>query len=102
MELKFQPICILSLTFKTERLIGVEIDEKWANLSRKVAKKFELDDKVEIHNCDIGSKDGLKLVSESDLIIMHNPFEWFTKDGGQSIFARLTENFKEQILIFTI
>ena len=60
-----------------------------------MAKKFELDDKVEIHNLDIGSKDGLKLITESDLIIMHNPFEWFTKDGGQVIFDRLTKNFKE-------
>lgn len=41
---------------KTEKFIGVEIDEKWSNLSRKVAKKFELDDKVAIHNLDIGSK----------------------------------------------
>ena len=41
---------------KTEKFIGVEIDEKWSNLSRRVAKKFELDDKVSIHNLDIGSK----------------------------------------------
>ena len=33
---------------------------------------------------------------------MHNPFEWFTKDGGRSIFDKLTQNFKEsfQFLIF--
>ena len=47
---------------KTEKFIGVEIDEKWSNLSRRVAKKFELDDKVSIHNLDIGSK-GIDLQS---------------------------------------
>ena len=40
-------------------------------------------------------KDGLELVEKSELIIMHNPFEWFTKDGGRSIFDKLTQNFKE-------
>ena len=49
---------------KTEKFIGVEIDEKWSNLSRRVAKKFELDDKVSIHNLDIGSK-GIDLRSYS-------------------------------------
>ena len=59
-----------------------------------MAENFELDDRIEIHNIDAGSKEGLKLVGEADLVIMHNPFEWFAKDGGRSIFKELTKTFK--------
>ena len=82
------------LSPKTERLIGVEIDEKWSNLSRKVAKKFELDDRVEVHNINAGDKEGLALVEKADLVIMHNPFEWFSTDGGAKTFGMMTKHFK--------
>ena len=82
------------LSPKAEKLIGVELDEKWSNLSRKVARKFELDDRVEIHNIDAGGAEGLELIEKADLVIMHNPFEWFSTDGGAKTFGMMTKHFK--------
>ena len=90
------------LSPKTARLIGVEIDEKWSNLSRKVAKKFELDDKVEVHNINAGDKEGLALVEKADLVIMHNPFEWFSTDGGAKTFGMMTKHFKAHEYTFKV
>jgi len=43
---------------------------------------------------DVGSDKSLNILSKSDLVIMHNPFEWFSKDAGKSTFDKISKNLK--------
>ena len=113
--------CVLfaaHLMTKCERIIGIEIEQGWVDISRKVAQKFEMEgqlltqrffvcqnsflDRIEIHNENIANKKGLDILSEADLVIMHNPFEWFSKEKGEKEFELMKSNFKKGAIIVTL
>jgi len=55
---------------------------------------IKFSDRIEILNDDISSAKSLEKLSSADLIIMHNPFEWFTKDCGKSKVSKICEKMK--------
>ena len=59
-------------------------------------------DRIEIHNENIANKEGLKLLSEAELVIMHNPFEWFSKEKGEKEFELMKSHFKKGAIIVTL
>jgi len=59
-------------------------------------------DRIEIHNENIANKKGLNILSEADLVIMHNPFEWFSKEKGEKEFELMKSNFKKGAIIVTL
>lgn len=97
--------CVLfaaHLMTSAKRIIGVEIEKGWVDISQKVIQKFDMQDRIEVYNESIVSEKGLLLLGEADLIIMHNPFEWFAKEKGQKEFKLLQRHLKKSSIIVTL
>ena len=53
-------------------------------------------------NDDVTSEKGLAQVEKADLIVMHNPFEWFAKDRGDSAYSAIFDRAKSGATIMTM
>ena len=75
-----------------KQLIGVEINEFFANLQKEMVKQYKMDDRISIVNSDIMKE--MDLIQTCDLLIMHNVFEWFfSHKENQAIWKILKSQF---------
>merc|ERR1712216_5550 len=79
---------------KAKSIVGVEIDEGWCKLQQRIIDQFQFEDRVEIFNSDIMSAKSLQKLAKADLTVMHNPFEWFAKDGGETAYKTILSSLK--------
>ena len=75
-----------------KKLVGVEINSHFAKMQNEIIRDFRLGDRIEIRSADVMTQKDL--IQNSDLLIMHNVFEWFfTHKENQNIWKRLREEF---------
>jgi len=89
--------CILyaaQLMTKAKEIIGIEIDQEWCKIQDNVVEKFGMEDRIKIVNEDAKSEKSKKILSKSDLTIMNNPFQWFSKDNGKADFECILKSLK--------
>ena len=94
---------------KAKEIIGIEIDQEWCKIQNNVVEKFGMEgkysseiffyqkyfsDRIKIVNEDAKSEKSKKILSKSDLTIMNNPFQWFSKDNGKADFECILKSLK--------
>jgi len=68
------------LMSKASKLIGVEINEFFANLQKDfITKKFKLSDRIEVIHADVLTQ--APLLGSADVVVMNNVFEFFESDS---------------------
>lgn len=68
------------LMTKASKLIGIEINEYFANLQKDfITKKFKFSDRVEIIHADVNTQ--APLLGTADVVVMNNVFEFFEDDS---------------------
>jgi hypothetical protein len=60
----------------TKKLIGVEVNQYFANLQKKMVLKHKMNDRIEVLETDV-MKVGKLINEQCDILIMHNVFEFF-------------------------
>ncbi|KAI8394230.1 uncharacterized protein BYT42DRAFT_609961 [Radiomyces spectabilis] len=58
-----------------KKLIGVEINDWFCNLQRDMAKKYKMDDRIEVVSKDIQQVP--ELLQQADIVVMNNVFQFF-------------------------
>jgi len=66
---------------KAKELIGVELNKDWCKTQNEIINRFKLQDRVKIVHGDIINN--ASVVKKSNVIILHNVFEWFMSPKQQ-------------------
>ena len=66
------------------KIVGIEMDQQLCEIQERLVKSHRgMKDRVSIVKGDALSDENLSILAESDLVVLHNVFEWFSEESAQ-------------------
>lgn len=85
------------------KIVGIELNSKFCSVQTAILEKLKLTNRnVQILNADAISSDGLSAMAASDVVVLHNVFEWFVEEKEQLAVwhkVRAALNRKGQVIV---